>query len=295
MKISTLLATLTTLSPIAGVWAGQPLDLQVNFRGQIHDISGVSTLSELQAEIATLTDLEQSKQGILFQGKNLLSATVGDSELEDLGLTNGSVLNVVPKKKKKTSSSAAAAGAIGKSSSGATTTSSAADAAKANLPPGLGEEMEKMEEMLRSQGIDPEELKKMMPGDGEMPDPAEAMKMMQDMMKSPMFDTFMNDEARLEESRQQILKNPMMAQAMQGIPGFSEILNSKELWRDTMRAAAQMYKNMGPEDLAAMMQGGMGGMPGMNMPGMGGMNMDDMFGSSSSVNSALDELSEGDD
>merc|ERR1712232_1032930 len=108
-----------------------------------------------------------------------------------------------------------------------------------------------------------------------------------------MFDTFMNDEARLEESRQQILKNPMMAQAMQGIPGFSEILNSKELWRDTMRAAAQMYKNMGPEDLAAMMQGGMGGMPGMNMPGMGG----DMFGSSSSgsVNSALDELSEGDD
>lgn len=292
MKIS-LLTTLT-LAQIAGTWAGQPLDVQVNFRGQIHDISGVSTLSELQTEIATLTDLEQNKQGILFQGKNLLSATVGDSELEDLGLTNGSVLNVVPKKKKKASSSAAAAaGAIGKSSSGATTTSNAVDAAKANLPPGLAGEMEKMEEMLRSQGIDPEELKKMMPGDGEMPDPGEAMKMMQDMMQSPMFDSFMNDEAKLEESRQQILTNPMMAQAMQGIPGFSEILNSKELWRDTMRAAAQMYKNMGPEDLASMMQGG--GMPGMNMPNMPGMNMDDMFGSSSSINSALDELSEGDD
>ena len=242
-----------------------------------------------------MTSLEKSKQGILFQGKNLLSSSVaiGDSELEDLGLSEGSVLNVVPKKKSKKSSAASTAAASLVSDE----KNNGGDDGNNDF---MSQQMSKMEEMLKAQGIDPEELKKMLPEDGKMPDPADAMKMMQDMMSSPIFDQYMNDENRLEESRQQILSNPMMKQAMQNVPGFSEILNSKEMWRDTMRAAAQMYKNMGPDELAAMMNMG-GGMPGMGggMPGMGmngGMpNLDDLFGSSPESNSALNDLSEGDD
>ena len=223
------------------------------------------------------------------------NVAIGDSELSDLGLTDGSVLNVVPKKKKSSSSSS-------KSLNAQMNPNKAQNSAKAVNDNDLNKQMNQMEEMLKAQGIDPEELKNMLPEDGKMPDPADAMKMMQDMMSNPVFDEYMNDEAKLEESRQQILNNPMMKAAMQNIPGFNEILNSKEMWRDTMRAAAQMYKNMGPEELSAMMNMGMGGgMPGMGggMPGMGGMgggmpNMNDLFGGNSGT-SALDELSEGDD
>ena len=266
--------------------------------------------------IERATSLDKSKQGILFQGKNLLSSSIaiGDSELEDLGLSDGSVLNVVPKKKKSNKSSSVSSKGSAASAAASLVKGSGAGTGESNEDGknDMSEQMSKMEDMLKAQGIDPEELKKLMPEDGKMPDPGDAMKMMQDMMSSPMFDQYMNDENRLEESRQQILNNPLMKQAMQNIPGFSEILNSKEMWRETMRAAAQMYKNMGPDELAAMMNmpgiGGMGaGMPGIGgmgagMPGMGGMgasmpDLNDLFGSSNSPesNSALDDLSEGDD
>lgn len=287
MKISvTRTLTFLTSTLLVSVESSNPLNVQINFRGQIHEIGNVSTLTELQSEIENTTQLEKSKQGILFQGKNLLSSTIGDADLEELGLVEGSVLNVVPKKSKKSSKKSSAAKLVSDDKT--------SNESKSQSP--LDSQMAKMEEMLKAQGIDPEELKKMMPEDGKMPDPSEAMNMMKDMMSSPMFDSYMNDEDRLEESRQAILNNPMMKNAMKSVPGFDEILNSKEMWRDTMRAAAQMYKNMDPDQLSAMMNMGMGGAGGM--PGAGGfpnMDMGGLFGSSSPSNAALDELSEGDD
>jgi len=97
-------------------------------------------------------------------------------------------------------------------------------------------------------------------------------------MKSPMFQEYMSDPEKLEQSRQMILQNPMLKGMMGNMPGMEELLNNPDAWREAMQAAANMYQNMDPNDLMKAM-GGMGGMPG-----------GDMFGDATA---ALDELSEG--
>mmetsp|Transcript_13845 Transcript_13845/g.23017 ORF Transcript_13845/g.23017 Transcript_13845/m.23017 type:complete len:205 (-) Transcript_13845:66-680(-) len=157
-----------------------------------------------------------------------------------------------------------------------------------------------LEDMMKQAGMDSsqlDELMKSMPGGGEgMPSMEESMKAMSEMMESPMFSEYMNDPEKLEESRQMILQNPMMKQMMGSMPGFEEILNDADKWRETMQAAGDMYKNMAAGGgLESMLEGmgGAGGMPGM--PGldslMGGMGGAGTLGG----NDALDELSEGED
>merc|ERR1719343_1718868 len=130
-------------------------------------------------------------------------------------------------------------------------------------------------------------------GAGGMPDMAESMKMMKELTNSPMFEEYMNDPEKLEESRQMILNNPMMKAMMSAMPGMEDLLNDKDAWAQTMTAAAGLMKQMEPEDMMKMMEaqgmGGAGGMP----PGMGGAGLFD--GATAATSSALDELSEGED
>jgi hypothetical protein len=53
-------------------------------------------------------------------------------------------------------------------------------------------------------------MKSMGGGDGKPPSMEESMKMMQEMVNSPIFQEYMNDPERLEQSRQMILNNPML-------------------------------------------------------------------------------------
>lgn len=139
-----------------------------------------------------------------------------------------------------------------------------------NLMNSAGIDSSKMNEMLASMGID---------DPSQLPSMEESMKQLQDMMASPMFQEYMSDPEKLEQSRQMILNNPMMAGMLKSMPeGFEEILNDKDKWRETMIQAAEMYKNMG-SDLMNMMNG-MGG-------GMGNMDFGSAMG-----NTLLDELSE---
>lgn len=218
-------------------------------------------MSDLQSSLASQSGVKTNKQGkVLFGGKKLKAADV----LEDVGVENGSVINVVPGKGKKKDAVAAGAGAA------------AAGGSMDNM----------MKDMMEKAGVDPSQLDEMMKQmGGEMPSMEESMQAMQEMMNSPMFQEYMNDPEKLEQSRQMILNNPMMKSMMASMPGFDEILNDPVKWRETMLAAANMYKNLG-SDLSKLMEGGgdfggaFGGMP--NAPfGMG--------------NSALDELSEGED
>ena len=104
-------------------------------------------------------------------------------------------------------------------------------------------------------------------------------------MNSPIFQEYMNDPERLEQSRQMILQNPMLKSMMAGMPGMEEILNSPEAWKEAMQAAASMYQNMDQNELMQAMMGGAS-------PG----GMDGLFGADSAAGtSALDELSEGED
>jgi len=237
-------------------YAGRPMNVQVVLRGKKYDVDSVSTVKELQTTVEDQSGISSTKQGrVLFGGRKLKSL----DNLEDAGVEDGSVINIVPGK-----------------SGGAKKTSASSSA---TVPSDAGGAGNMMESMLKRAGVDPsqmEELMKSMPGGGEggMPDMKESMDMMQSMMSSPIFQEYMSDPEKLEQSRQMILSNPMMKGMMAGMPGMDEILNDPVKWRETMLAAADMYKSMG-SDLTKLMEG-----------------MED-----SSINSptALDELSEGED
>ena len=235
-------------------------------------------MKELQLSVKDQAGLDVAKQGVLFGGRKLKPTDI----LEDVGVEDGCVINIVPSsgKKSKPSSSAAASSVVNVNNN----SESSSNAAAGNS----------MEEMLKKAGIDAsqiDDLMKSMPGgggNGQMPNLQESMGMMQDMMNSPLFKEYMNDPERLEQSRQMILNNPMMKGMMAGMPGFDEILNDPVKWRETMIAAADMYKNMGSDMMNNPGAFGLGG-AGNDPFGMGGA----AAGSSSS--NALDELSEGEE
>jgi len=148
---------------------------------------------------------------------------------------------------------------------------------------------------------------------GTPPDPETSLKLMQEVMKSSVFQTYMQDPEKLEKSRLAIFNNPLMKGMMGSMPGFEDILNDPEKWRETMTAAYEMMVNMSPEELgmmakmmAAAQQGGGPGGPTAGMMGGGGGDfgmggglgsLGDLPGTatSSSITSALDDLSEEDD
>eukprot|EP00550_Attheya_septentrionalis_P010473 CAMPEP_0198302914 /NCGR_PEP_ID=MMETSP1449-20131203/56616_1 /TAXON_ID=420275 /ORGANISM="Attheya septentrionalis, Strain CCMP2084" /LENGTH=329 /DNA_ID=CAMNT_0044005393 /DNA_START=222 /DNA_END=1211 /DNA_ORIENTATION=+ len=311
---------------LAVVEAGQPLSVLVTLRGKKYSISNVSTVEEARQKVEEQSGVSLQKQTVLFGGSKLKSTDV----LDEVGVSNGAVLNLVPKKKassSSTSTSAVSASASAvlnlvpkkKASSSSTSTSAvsasaaASAAASASAPSSGAEAMESAAEavkgMLEQAGVDPEQLSQLMgggaDGNGKMPDMQESMEMMQNLMSSPMFQEFMNDPAKLEQSRKMILENEMMKGMMAGLPGFDEILNDPDQWRETMQAAANMYKSMGSSLMSAMM--GAGGDMNTNnnnnnnwgMPpssAFGGLGGFDMAGATATTApTALDELSEGED
>ena len=260
-------------------------NVQVTLKGKKYKIDDVTTVSELQERLEEQSGIAPSKQGkILHNGKRL--STDADS-LSEAGVAEGDQLSCVPSKKSSSST---------KKKSSASTTAAAAPAPDASASAGASDPMAEMMKGLTGAGGLDEMVNKMMSGGmgggpGGMPDMAESMKMMKELTNSQMFEDYMNDPEKLEESRQMILNNPMMKSMMSSMPGMSDLLNDKEAWAQTMIAAAGIMKQMDPEDMVKMMEAqaamGGGGMP----PGMGGAGLFD----GASASSALDELSEGED
>jgi len=257
--------------------ASKSLNVQVSLRGKRYSIPDVSTVRELQNSVEEQSGLSLTKQGrVLFSGKTLRPSDA----LEDVGVVEGSVVNVVPKKK---SSATKGIKSETKHTASLPVTSQSIESDSKSETAGGGNNM--IEQLLKNSGIDPnqlEDIMKSMPGNenGEMPDMQESMSMVQNMMKSPLFTNMMNDPERLEQMRQMMLSNPMLSGMMSGMPGFEEILNDSEKWRETMFAAASMYKDLGSN----LMQEGNEAVS----------TTSDAFGMSGSP-SELDELSEGDE
>jgi hypothetical protein len=258
--------------------ASKPVqNLQVTLRGKKYEISDVTTVKDLQSRIKAESGLPSEQQGrLLFGGKRLQPNDV----LSDVGVENGAQLNMVPSTSKPKPK---------KSAGTATTTSSSSGSAAAAANP--------MQDWMKKAGLDGDQLddimKNMGGGDGEkMPTMEESMEMMAEMMNSPIFQEFMDDPEKLEESRQMILNNPMLKSMMAGMPGMEDILNDPEAWRETMQAAANLYKSMDNSALMeAMMSGGMGGGMGGANPGAG---LFDGALDNSAAAAALDELDEDD-
>lgn len=271
MRVFSLLVTGLSVSL---TWAKTPMSVQVMLRGKTYDVEDVTTVSELQERVGEISGVDPSKQGrVLFDGKRLNS----DQTLEAAGVASGDQLNIVPgkssSKKKKSSSSAGVAAAAAAATAAPTSNSAMADILK-----GAGLDPSALDDMVKNMGG----------GDGEAPSLQESMEMMSGMMNSPIFQEYMNDPDRLEESRQMILNNPMLKSMMGGMPGMEELLNDPSAWRDAMQGAAQMYANMDQDDMMKAMMGGAAGAGGMP-PGL----FDGMENAQAS--SALDELSEDED
>jgi hypothetical protein len=256
---------LIACSSILLVANARPLkNLQVTLRGHKYEVSDVETVAELQQELKKTSGVDPKQQGrVLFGGKRLTS----DTSLEDAGVSDGASLNLVPGKTstKKTSKPSVSAPAA---ASSASTSSSSDTSSDMNA---------QLNEFMKSMGAGD--------GDGAPPNMEEAMAQMGNMMNSPIFQEFMSDPEKLEQSRQMILSNPLLKSMMAGMPGMEEMLNDPVAWREAMQAAANLYRNMDPADLMkAMMGEGGGGMPSGMLDGLDSTPM-----------AALDELSEGED
>lgn len=278
MKLSALILLLVPLT----VWASQPIrNLSVTLRGKKFDVEEATTVQDVLAQVKDAAGVDGR---LLFGGRQL---AVTDT-LEDMGIQEGDSLQMVPLtvtpgKKKKAKSAATATVEAG---SGEVSTSGAAGGMPdlSGILGGTGGGMPDLSEMFKGAGgggmPDMSELLK-----GGMPDMAESLDMMSSMMNSPIFQEYMSDPEKLEASRQMILQNPMMKQMMDQMPGMSEILQDKDAWREAMTAAANLYKELDPEQLKQAMMG--------NMPNAG--DMSGLFGEGSdNASSALDELHEDD-
>jgi len=262
---SLILSTVVAKSPIPSI--------QVSLRGKKYDLDDITTVSELQERLAEASGVEPKQQGrVLFNGKRLDASDF----LSEVGVSDGDQLNVVPGKAKSKSQS------TNNSAASSSPNSAGVDESSSNA----------MKDLLEKSGVDTSKIDDMMKSmgggsGGDAPSIQESMEMMSGMMNSPIFQEFMNDPERLEQSRQMILQNPMLKSMMGSMPGMEEILNSPEAWKEAMQAAASMYQNMDQNDL---MQAMMGGAPGAGIDGLFDSPVDGNAGMA-----ALDELSEGED
>ena len=264
---------------VTAVLAGPLKNVQVNLRGKKYDISDVTTVKDLQEQVQKAAGIDSAaKHSVLFGGKRLEA----DAVLSEAGVEEGSQLNMVPGSP-STSSKTTKTKVPPVSAATTSTSTSSAEGTKSM-----------MEDYLKQAGVDSSKLDDLMKGmgggEGGMPSMQESLSQMKDMMNSPIFQEYMNDPKRLEESRQMILNNPMLKGMMGGMPGMEELLNDPEKWREAMTAAASLYKNMDPDDIMKAM-GGMGG------PGGGGMPPGGLFDGTlenSAAAKALDELDEDD-
>jgi|NOAtaT_7_FD_contig_51_4604654_length_1060_multi_3_in_0_out_0_1 hypothetical protein len=271
--------------PAILVIAGKPINIQVTLRGKKYSVPNVSTVSQLQATVENLTGLVSEKQSLLFNGKKLKSDDEHNDDLEEYGIEDGSVINVVPLSSK-----------VGKKKSPSvqSTSSTAAEVSSKGQVSSNGSAGFNVDNLMSQAGVDTSQLQDLMKGfggmdNGKLPDFKESMNMMKDLMNNPILQEMLTDPERLEQSRQMILSNPMMKSMFMGMPGFEELLNDKEKWRDSMIAAVSMYKDLSPEVMENMMSGLQSGLDGsLNELG-------DTAQADEDTNAALDELSEDDD
>jgi hypothetical protein len=98
-----------------------------------------------------------------------------------------------------------------------------------------------------------------------------------------MVQQMLSDPEKLEQMRTMIQQNPMLKSMMGNMPGFDDLLNDPDAFREAMQASADLYKSMDSDTLLNSMMGG---------AAASGM-FDGTMGNSAST-SALDELDEDD-
>eukprot|EP00639_Heterosigma_akashiwo_P026804 CAMPEP_0194694052 /NCGR_PEP_ID=MMETSP0295-20121207/20990_1 /TAXON_ID=39354 /ORGANISM="Heterosigma akashiwo, Strain CCMP2393" /LENGTH=226 /DNA_ID=CAMNT_0039585237 /DNA_START=27 /DNA_END=707 /DNA_ORIENTATION=+ len=164
-----------------------------------------TTVADVSAQIEAQASLAADQQAVLFKGKILDP----EDDLAAAGVQDGDALNIVPNRRPKAARPAGEA----LPEAGAEATD-----AMAGCPGGVPS----FEDM----GIKEEEYEAML----------------DQMYDSDMFSQLFGDPEKLEETRQALISNPMMKQMFGSMPGFEEILNDPDAFREAMTTAQQEMK-----------------------------------------------------
>lgn len=196
------LSMIIVLSTII-VSAMPPIDVIVSVRGKKYEINA-ETVAEVLSKIETMANLESGQQNVLYRGKVLNQ----DDNLEDFGISNGDILNVVKRRVQRVNADEPE--------------NSSDESVSTSIPNSFGTDNMKN---LPSQ-MNPEEMKK-------------AMEAMDKLLDSNVLDEFFNDEEKMENARLSILENSDEYEKM--MPGFKEqakdIASDPVKWKDAMQKA----------------------------------------------------------
>lgn len=185
--------------PILSVYAS--INVIASVRGKKYEIEA-ETVSDFTAKVESVVNLEAGQQSVLFRGKVLSPEDV----LSDVGVSPGDVLMVVKGRKARSKQDI--------------DVTHPADLSPAD-----------------STSIPPNPFSKSLPGNaGDMEN---AMKQMDSLLDSNVFEEYFKDEDSLEKARLQLLQN--LDQYDEAMPGFKsqaqEIASDPEKWRAAMLKA----------------------------------------------------------
>lgn len=179
------------------------INVIASVRGKKYEIEA-ETVQEFTAKVESVVNLSANEQSVLFRGKVLSPTDV----LTDVGVSSGDVLMVVKGRKAR---------------------------------PKVEEENEQSanDELTTSSGSQDDAVNpfaKMPQGAGDM---ESAMKQMDTLLDSTVFDEYFKDDESLEKARMQLLEN--LDQYEKAMPGFKtqaqEIASDPEKWRAAMTKA----------------------------------------------------------
>jgi len=227
------------------------LNIVCTLRGKKYDVSA-STVAQVKTALQEQAGLEAEKQGIIFKGRKLEEGEV----LEEAGVSDGDIINIVPQKasssKPKQVNLSDGFGEddmddeVPKSGSSDSLFSQSAgleDAMKGMDLDGMMEAMggkEGIQSMMKQFGLD---------GPVTQEKVEQAMSQIKTMFQNPAMKQFFEDPEILEQSRQQILSNPMLMNAYEAM-GMGDLIRNPETFRNQMLSFKKLMEN--PEAFAAL-------------------------------------------
>jgi hypothetical protein len=210
--IGTIFVVLALLSVALAM---SPISCVASVRGKKFNIEA-DTVEEFSQKVEEVSGLVASEQSVLFRGKLLEPS----NKLEDLGISNGDILNVLKGRKAR-----APKAQLPKSMTMGLDGSASSRAKNAGGLTGMSDGMSP-EEMMKN--MDPEKIK-------------QTMEAMERMLDSDVIEQYFGDDEKIEQARVQMLAS--VDQYEQMMPGFKEqaqeVASDPEKWRQAMSSAKE--------------------------------------------------------
>lgn len=240
--------------------ATTPSYVHVTLRGKKYRVPCKGTVKDLQCQVEEQSGVSAVLQGrVLFDGRHLKSS----DKLGDVGVKNGSIINVIPSKffvkenkpnadhiKKYSKNNVSNVVNNPSSKSGDYIEFLSENPDTCSKRPFINPGTTFMKSLLEKSGMDHQKIEKMKNilssmSSGDMLDMDNTIKLIQTILDNPIFHRYINDPAKLEQGRQLLIKSPIMNDLIRSLPSLEEVLNDPLKWRQTMVEGVNLCKNIG--------------------------------------------------